>query len=244
MIQENTKKIYVVNLDKNRLIIITGVFMFLFGLSFLGGLKWASFKNAGIFNTDTQRVNTPSSEETYENTAVREPEPVALASHQTYHTPSLPKEDVKLFEKAKLSDDDDPFLTEPPGNTKSQYFTLKTVKREQTSRHDPKHDSKHDPKKKKVAIKHSHDGKRKNTNAKSWKPYYTIQIGAFRHEKDALALKNKLIDKGVSARVDGGKSYFFVRYGKSSDRERMVSLLKKIEPKLGLKAIVVKQKAS
>lgn len=60
-------------------------------------------------------------------------------------------------------------------------------------------------------------------------PFYTIQVGAFMHEKDALQLKELLKKKGIEARVDRGSRYWFVRVGKSNHRDKLQNLAQKLK---------------
>ncbi|MCS6985509.1 MAG: SPOR domain-containing protein [Leptospiraceae bacterium] len=57
---------------------------------------------------------------------------------------------------------------------------------------------------------------------------YTIQVGAFLHEKDALKLKTKLLEQGFAARVERGRLYWFVRVGSATSKEKLQTLAEKL----------------
>jgi len=73
---------------------------------------------------------------------------------------------------------------------------------------------------------------------------YTIQIAAFARQQDARKLLGELKAKGISARIDRGKRFFFVRSGKASRKASLQRRLSTIRSKSGLQAIVVRKQLS
>lgn len=70
--------------------------------------------------------------------------------------------------------------------------------------------------------------------------HYTVQVGAYNHEKDAKRVANELKSKGVhQARVDRGVLYYFVRAGKATRENSLVSLHQKIDKLLNVKSKII-----
>lgn len=57
---------------------------------------------------------------------------------------------------------------------------------------------------------------------------YTIQVAAFSKEKDANSLRSKMKKKGISARVDRGTRFYYVRSGLAKNRQVLKKNLDKI----------------
>ncbi|MDH5716585.1 MAG: SPOR domain-containing protein [Spirochaetia bacterium] len=74
--------------------------------------------------------------------------------------------------------------------------------------------------------------------------YYTLQLGAFKNEKDANLYKNQLMAKGIATRVDKGAAYYFIRTGKADDKSKLEYLYNKIKNELKINVLYVKRKVS
>lgn len=72
---------------------------------------------------------------------------------------------------------------------------------------------------------------------------WAVQVGSFENQKNALALKDKLIKKGFRAFVERivthDKTSYRVRVGPEVRRENAVKLQKQIEQKMNIKGIVI-----
>ena len=83
------------------------------------------------------------------------------------------------------------------------------------------------------------------TPAKESQPLkaWAVQVGSFENQKNAIALKDKLIKKGFRAFVERivtqDKTSYRVRVGPEVRRENAENLQKKIEQKMNIKGIVM-----
>ncbi len=104
--------------------------------------------------------------------------------------------------------------------------------------------------KNKILIKPDPLARRYNNPTKSIVPssrsaeyYYTVQLGAFVHEKDAKRLLKDIMKKRLNARIDKGIRYYFVRAGKSKNKQKMELLSQKIRNKFTKQeALVLRRK--
>lgn len=69
--------------------------------------------------------------------------------------------------------------------------------------------------------------------------HYTVQVGAYSHEKDAIRVMKKLQSKGIRAQVDRGVLYYFVRAGKANRENSLVSLNQKIDKLLNVQSKII-----
>jgi len=201
----NVKKVYVVNLDSTRILILTGVLFSMVGTAFLFGLRFQDFTLAnGSFALEpTHDISDRSADSKFEN---------------EQNLSNLPPEDRELFQNphGEVIYTEDPFMEGPDHKTSSNISRttprVVTEKRSTTSGDGPR--------------------------------YYTIQLAAFKHERDALSYKKELKEKGLETRIDRGILYYFVRIGKEQKEEKLDPMLRKIRDTLKLEAIVVHQKIS
>lgn len=213
---ENIKKIYVVNLDNKRIILLMGSFILLISLSFLIGLK-SDFKNKHIIIPASESMGESLNSDTNQVLAS------ANASKEN-NVLVLPEEDTRIFEKHESQTRDDSFLGDPPERSVIKKMAL--------------------PPQKNTVVKERVKKENSETTLEKLEKYYTIQIGAYVHEKDAISYQARLKKKDIESRIDHGKMYYFVRAGKSADKESLQPLLKKINNTLKLQAIVVQRKIS
>lgn len=75
-------------------------------------------------------------------------------------------------------------------------------------------------------------------NAKSSQKMYSLQIGAFVHEKDAKILQKKLSKKSISTRIDRGIRFWFVRAMKVPHQKELKDLENKLT-KMNFQPIIV-----
>lgn len=211
---ENIKKVYILNLDKTRISIVSGIFLIALSFAFLLGLKFQK-----------SPVVVPSAE--ISNSS---PDMAMAPKNTTGDIPlrTLPDEDTKIFNDTKS---EDPFLIEPPEKTSLAKSTHALEKPE------IKKDSKTLKTIKKQDKPEIHD----RIEAKA---YYTIQVGAYSHEKDAKAIAEKIRKKGIDARVEKGKMYYFVRVGKSEKKDALEPVYQKLMDNLQIKAFIVQKKNS
>lgn len=69
--------------------------------------------------------------------------------------------------------------------------------------------------------------------------HYTVQVGAYSHEKDAIRVMKKLQNKGIRAQVDRGVLYYFVRAGKANRENSLVSLNQQIDKFLNVQSKII-----
>lgn len=74
--------------------------------------------------------------------------------------------------------------------------------------------------------------------------FYTVQVAAYKHEKDARRVARDLQTKGIAkVRVDRGILYYYVRAGKAVRENSLVSLNQKIEKILDVKSKIIFKKS-
>jgi cell division septation protein DedD len=232
MSEENIKKVYVINLDHKRMILMSGLFLLLFGISFFAGLKWNAAETANVVNT-TASLN--GSVDTGENRVLTS----GVAGKENIL--ALPEEDTRIFNQKGKHEKEDPFLADPPDHSvaKTQVNT-NTKPNGKTSTKSNDKTARHNAVKKQPDEAMEYGDESENTHGK----FYTVQVAAFLHEKDAVSYQAVLKKKNIESRVDTGKKYYYVRSGKSTDKETLQPLLKKINTAMKLQAIVVPQKMS
>jgi cell division septation protein DedD len=217
MNRQNIKKVYVINLDRTRITILSGILIASLGGTFLTGLKFRWPVENSTINQSTQLLP---------DEAIPKELPVKLSEEKIL---SLPEEDNQIF--ANNSDRiDDPFLNDPPQRFQ---FQLKKRDKKEVENTDVKNSVK--PLAKSVS---------KSSNTEKEGIFYTVQVGAFAHEKDANELVKDLKKKGVDARVDKGTLYYFVRTGKASRKEALEPVYQKLTKKIKLNAIIIQKKIS
>ncbi|MDH4200925.1 MAG: SPOR domain-containing protein [Spirochaetia bacterium] len=227
MSSENIKKVYVVNLNKSRVVILTGTFIFLMSLTFLAGVKWV--KTEPVENTNPLQLPRELSRGDHMEDP---PEIPATPLNSPKSIADLPEEDNRMFEK-NSRDKEDPFLNAP--QEKNVFEKSKGIKsvssKEQKSRVEKKNVNRED----KI--------EKEEVSSQKSEKYFSVQIGAFVHEKDANSLKARLIEKKMDARVEKGSQYYYVRAGKAKNKKNLDTMIKKIHDRLNIQAIVVQNKA-
>lgn len=211
---ENIKKVYVVNLDNKRIVVLAGLFFLLFSLAFVAGLKWNMIDEHNAVNVSQSPLDSSML-----------PQDRDLSSTQIVKDSNalmLPEEDTKIFERKEKKVKEDPFLVEPPVHSIAKEAKIPNSSKKYSS------------------VPNEKESIATDSNEK----YYTIQIAAFHHEKDAISYKGILKKQGIDSRVDKGKSYYYVRAGKSSDKKSLQPLVKKINSAMKTQAIVVQTKIS
>ena len=209
---ENVKKIYMINLDKTRLILLGGLFVLFCSISFITGFKWSASRS--VVSIPSYPV-MPSTEEDQEHILK------TTEVGRDNQTLILPEEDNRIFNRRDNDKNGDPFLSEPSEIPFTKHQTASSAKK-----------SLHiNQKQTTMETIPADEGKA-----------YTIQVAAFVHEKDAIAYKNLLKKKEIDARVDQGKTHYYVRAGRSLDKKSLQPLLRKINRTMKLEAIVVQRK--
>jgi len=204
--EDNMKKVYVINLDKKRILILVGAILSVVGTAFYAG---SMQKNSGYtayedFNSIME--SGKSNNNLVSNSGELTPlEPIPELEIQSSNIPS---------NKPVLRTEEDPFLNAPARRV-TQQTTISTSQNDTASLKPIKEIT--------------------NSTGK----YYTIQLGAYKRETDAIRYVNELGKKGIQARVDRGVMFYFVRAGKFKDKSDLEPLYKKIHDSLKLEAIVV-----
>ena len=194
------RKIYVLNLDSRRLLVVAGILLVLFSVSIYLGMK------IGAGNARSQETahfsNIPADIPIVDHT------PRQLAENGFLQPPNETTSQVALeaaprdpvVQEAERSPtslllQEDPFIQAPPkrktaAKRTATETTVKTTEKKTT----------------KTAVPET---------------FYTIQVAAFIKEQDARNLNSRLLSRGYASRVDRGNKFWFVRVGKENRPERL-----------------------
>ncbi|MES0488876.1 MAG: SPOR domain-containing protein [Leptospirales bacterium] len=207
------KKVYVVNLDKKRILILMGAILSVVGAAFYAGSMQKSSGYTAYEDFNSIMGSQNSANDTGSNYVELTPlEPIGELNV------AIPNSKP---DKPALRTQEDPFLDAPPRPVTRQNSTQST----QTTQID------------KPAT--SNTPRTVNESSKSTNKYYTIQLGAYKRETDAKRYAEELSKQGVQARVERGIRFWLVYAGKTKDKTVLEPLYKKIHDSLKLEAIVV-----
>jgi len=221
------KKLYIVNLNKTRIFILTGIFLILMGIVFAAGARYNHFNSqenhADISIGDTTSANLSQSGGSGKDE-------LTMENSVTHLDPALPEEDKKLFGENKVIIENDPFIVDLHNNLSSN--NENPIEEKKSKNLNDPHISESKISK---PVKKS---KKISTENIAVEKYYTLQLGAYKHEKDAQKFKKRLEALGIESRVDQGILYYFVRSGKSKTEKGLDSHIQKIKENK-LEALVV-----
>lgn len=225
------KKMYIVNLDKSRIIILAGLVLAIFGFSFLLGSRFsgahpnpenAFFNNHNPDSGQNGLLSAPGEDDSQLEALVEE------ASPQESQVTALPAEDKKLFQENTIKIVEDPFLS----SAKPSVERKESFNSDSSSKKNQKAPSKSTS----VSSSSAKPVTKTTSNQKS----YSVQLGAYVHEKDAISFRKKLLKEGLKeARVDRGIRFYYVRAGRFHNKSDVEQLYKKIHDTMKLEAIVV-----
>ncbi|RME89010.1 MAG: SPOR domain-containing protein [Candidatus Hydrogenedentota bacterium] len=215
---EKVKEVYILQLDKNRLFIVGGLFILLLSGSFLLGQKFAPTNEVANFsNIDKTETALDVIQKEQAKLPSEEPSLPAEAA--------LPATNTEVSKVANVSVEVEEHKKQEP---------LKIIKEETLIQDDP---FLHPPsKRKKTKFP-------KKTQKKIKEAFYTVQAAAFKWENQAKKLERKLKSKGLSARVVRGLRFYFVRVGKAQNKTKLQTLLKRVEKITKSKPMIVRQKS-
>ncbi len=217
------KRVYIINLDKSRIALISAVLLFGAAALFWSGRYLERIQVAGDlpygYPGADRSVTHNSNEFTggvenrpYANTSAMQNGREAGAQKRAGVTSGqpnreLPGEDLELFREKNHSGNitfhADPFLNDEKNHYKSD--------------------------------------KGQNAGSSLNGVYYSIQAGAYVHEKDAIRFQRELKKKGYDARVDRGIRFYYVRIGRSQNKEALEAMNKKIQDTMKLESILVQR---
>lgn len=227
----NTREVYILQLDRARIVTLSGIFFFLLSGIFLLGYKLAEPKTSNEMN----RFENQSLEKEAETSLKLDSAETGLKLNQEV----LPIEEEIISQKQKAKE---PVLMREPSDEEgdlkeSKSSGLRIVRERVETKEDPFLRSPSSTVKKEAR-------KLATRKENATRPIvgYTVQVAAFKHEKDALRLKSDLKKKGISARVEKGIRYYFVRTGKASSRKGLSSLARKVKSKTGIQTMVVRMR--
>lgn len=214
------KKIYVLNLDKRRIYIVAGSLLILLGTTFVLGMRHSSYSSQVALSDSKESSEMYSLEEVVARSAAEHDSNLTRSDNMKTNHPldNLPLDNNTVGHQK-------PIL--PPLSTESSL----SVQEDPMISRPPKHKR---TKTRKPATKTVQRSSNISSSAK-----YTIQVGAFVHEKDAIRLKNKLQKADIEARVERGIRFWFVRSGRSSDKSSLEAARQKIAG-LDLKPMIKK----
>jgi len=221
------KKLYIVNLNKTRIFILTGIFLIIMGIFFAAGARY------NHFNSQKNHVEIPIGDTTSANLSQSGgigKDELIMENPVTHLDPVLPEEDQKLFGENKVIIENDPFILDLHNNLSSS--TDDSIEEKKSKNLNASHLPEN---------KISKPSKKSNkflTENRSIEKYYTLQLGAYKHEKDAQKFKKRLEALGIESRVDQGILYYFVRSGKSKTEKGLDPQIQKIKENK-LEALIV-----
>ncbi len=209
----NMKEIYVINLNKKRVLFLSGVLFVLLGTILWLGLSIGSARS----NNFTHRDNFSSiAEELGINN--KELKSLNLSETSTGLGSSPPDFSPLQVESKKVA---------PIQNSIE-------LKENKTSKLDVRD---HDPLEKTVKQNNVKD----LSNEKKDK-VFVIQIAAFRRKKHATALLKRMQTAGfLDARIDQGARYYYVRMGRSASKKALISKNNRVKQLFNIKTLIVQQ---
>lgn len=204
------KQFYVMNLDARRVIIIAGLLFSLLGMALYAGMRIGKKNDSVTHSSYTEPLgkieNLPKEPEIPKAGQVVLPAQADVLPALT----KIPEAKAENSEKAiseKMSE-----LNVPA--KKATETDLEVQEDPMISR---------PPRAKKT------EAAEKTATVKA-KPgeFYTIQVAAYKHKKDAETTLKKIKAEGINGRIERGKSLWFLRVGKTKTREKLNTSLKKL----------------
>ena len=219
------KRIYVINLNQKRIFLIVGVFLIILGTSLWSGIKIGRSYNIN-FELD-EKFNVSDNET--KNVIRQNPLGIGDPLESGYIPVQNKEGNVSLLNVERQGRMTKPI---PPINlpdlTSKDRLNIKTkdpMARRAVSNIPARSLPSPGSKKQKVS---------------SQKAFYTIQVGAFRHEKDAKALVSRLKKQNLKSYIDRGVKYYYVRMGKANSKERLLSQKSRVERAVNVKTLILK----
>lgn len=205
------KQFYVMNLDARRVIIIAGLLFSLLGMALYAGMRIGK-KNESVkhssFSESLGKIEIPAKESEAPKTAQ-----VVLPA-QADVLPALTK-----IPEAK-AENSEKVIAEKMSEL--NVATKKTPEADLEVQEDPM--ISRPPR----SIKAETIEKTTSVKAKPGE-FYTIQVAAYKHKKDAESTLKKIKAEGINGRIERGKSLWFLRVGKTKTREKLNTSLKKLK---------------
>ena len=213
------KEIYVINLNKKRISLLLGVFLVMLGSTLWLGLK--------IGRTDLR-------ETAHSN------ELLALSESEKQNARERGDDRLSLFDSSLES-----IVPNSASGKQNEDLILKSGKVP------PLHESAIAPKDMEAIPVKNYDplrrAQKKKTArrpTKSQAGHFSIQVAAFSREKDASSLVKRMKAEGFhDVRVDRGIRYYYVRSGRSRNKNMLSGKNERIKKLLNVKTLIVKGKA-
>lgn len=211
------KKVYALNLTPKRITMLSGVITLLFSMFFFIGFLLG--KETGV--PGDHSLHEPFIENN-EDLSIQEPlQEKNNTKSQSAFEKNIQKELNAMSMDNHLDEVVNPEEIHPPQKS------LPKIERSAIKKNTIKKEQKNVPAKE---------------NAHVINKYYTLQIAAFIHEKDAVRLKKKLKKESIQSRVDRGIRYWFVRSMKTENKSELQDVKNRLV-KMNFQPIIISQNA-
>ena len=212
------KQIYVINLNQKRIFLVVGVFLIILGTSLWSGIKIGRSYNINFEKDDQFNVS--------DNAIRQKPLGIDDPLGSDYIPVQNPENNDLLSgmeRQGKIARPIPPIHL--PRLASKDRLDIKT--RDPMARKAP-------------ARTPSLSVSKKQKLSSNKKASYTIQVGAFRHEKDAKSLVSRLKKKKIKSYIDRGVKYYYVRTGKASSKERLLAQKSRLDRAVNVKTLILK----
>ena len=217
------KHFYVINLNTKRIFIVVGVLFILLSFFLWIGLKLGQ-KNA---NTEVSEILKEQNANNEEEDTNLPPDTIQLSdnnsqeinqnqaninSNQANTNSNQALNNIPISDQEELPIQPDPLSNNVTSNN-TQVSSLPLASKQTKS----------------------------NLNTSKSGLSYTIQLGAYARENDAIKLVKELNAKKIKARVDKGVRFYFVRAGDAPSKESLSNMINEIKTKSNLNGIIIKK---
>ncbi len=208
------KEIYIINLNKQRIFLLIGVFLVILGTTLWLGLKIGSTQLNGLPNRNKFSAITEDMGISHQEIKNLNLSPtVDTLENMKYSTVSPVQENQENQENKKIPS----ILTQPTLQDNSSKIDVKN----------------YDPLEK--SLEATIQNKNKNKNKK-----FSIQVAAFNKKKDATTLVNRMKTDGfLEARVERGTRYYYVRTGYAKNKKMLTTQNQKIKNLLNVQSLII-----
>ena len=228
------KQVYVINLSRKRILLLLGVFLIIFGTSLWSGIKLGRSQSINFPEPNAHfNISDTNIDEVSLDMPPQVDDPLtfhyAPAEKHGDNRLSFPKNAQRGIVKPYTEGAAKPIppvdLPKLGGGDKLDIQNQDPIAGE-LEHHLP------------LSNRSSSRSKKKSSPRKS---FYTIQVGAFHHEKDAKSLVSRLKKKDIKAYIRKGVKYYYVRAGKANSKEKLFTRQTQIEQEANVKTLILKK---
>ncbi|MDH5720578.1 MAG: SPOR domain-containing protein [Spirochaetia bacterium] len=216
------KTVYVLNLTSKRIAVLTGMMLIFMGTSFFFGGYFDADKKSLQFLSFLKNKSYERPIEEIETFTIEETETKELnaSENEFYMRPAEIEPKGTLITKESS---DNEILKPYSAPTKEDTTISKT---ENSSL---------------AQVSFISQAPNKKTDLRE---HFSLQLGAFSKESEAVVFQKELKQKGVATRIDKGSKYYFIRTGKTASKNELNYLYNKIKNELKINVMFIKRKVS